>query len=125
VNDASSIALALAADDGSPSAPPRSNGELVFEAPWESRSFGMAVALSESRMFDWEQFRQRLIAEIGRWEREHAEEPGARWSYYECWLDSLQRLLVEDRLLTEEDVLTRAVLLERSDEHGHEQVPAT
>ena len=36
----------LAADGGA-AAPPRSNGELVFEAPWESRSFGMAVALSE------------------------------------------------------------------------------
>ena len=28
--------------------PPRANGELVFEAPWESRAFGVAVALHES-----------------------------------------------------------------------------
>ena len=25
---------------------PRKNGELVFEAPWEGRAFGIAVALS-------------------------------------------------------------------------------
>ena len=43
------IAERLAAADGGAAAPPRSNGELVFEAPWESRSFGMAVALSEAR----------------------------------------------------------------------------
>ena len=27
-----------------PAAPPRSNGELVFAEPWESRAFGMAVS---------------------------------------------------------------------------------
>jgi hypothetical protein len=28
---------------------PRKNGELVFEAPWEGRVFGMAVAMSEGQ----------------------------------------------------------------------------
>ena len=27
---------------------PRSNGELVFDAPWQSRAFGMAVGLSRA-----------------------------------------------------------------------------
>ena len=31
-----------------PAAPPRDNGELVFEAPWESRAFGVAVALHDA-----------------------------------------------------------------------------
>ena len=39
-----------------PAAVPRKNGELVFETPWESRSFGIAVALSKSGVFDWEEF---------------------------------------------------------------------
>ena len=47
-----------------PEAPPRRNGELVFEAPWESRAFGMAVALCEQGLFEWEEFRRCLIAEI-------------------------------------------------------------
>ena len=44
---------------------PRSNGELVFSAPWESRAFGMAVALHEQGAYDWDAFRDRLVAEIG------------------------------------------------------------
>jgi nitrile hydratase accessory protein len=114
------IAERLAAADGGPAAPPRSNGELVFEAPWESRSFGMAVALSEAGTCDWESFRRRLIDEIGLWERDHAGEPGARWSYYQCWLGSLEGLLIEDRLLTPAEIEARVVRLEQHDEHEHE-----
>jgi len=116
----SSIAERLAAADGGPGAPPRSNGELVFESPWESRSFGIAVALTEARTCDLDQFRERLIAEIGAWERAHAADPGARWSYYERWLDSLERLLVDDRLLTSVEIEARVARLELHDEHEHD-----
>ena len=50
-------------------APPRLNGELVFEAPWERRLFGLTMALVERGAIDYESFRQNLIAEIGRWGR--------------------------------------------------------
>ena len=30
-------------DAEGPAAPPRSNGELVFEAPWEARLFGVTM----------------------------------------------------------------------------------
>ena len=33
---------------------PRSNGELVFDAPWQSRAFGMAVSLSRAGYFSWD-----------------------------------------------------------------------
>ena len=33
---------------------PRANGELVFEAPWQSRAFGIAIALVERQASDWE-----------------------------------------------------------------------
>ncbi|MDT7620396.1 MAG: hypothetical protein QOF99_1297, partial [Pseudonocardiales bacterium] len=36
-----------------PGAPPRSNGELVFAEPWESRAFGMAVTLFDAGAFRW------------------------------------------------------------------------
>ncbi len=45
-------------------APPRSNGELAFAAPWESRAFGMAVTLHEAGAFTWPQFQAALIARI-------------------------------------------------------------
>ena len=33
--------------------PPMQNGEVVFEAPWQSRVFSMAVSLSEAKVFHW------------------------------------------------------------------------
>jgi nitrile hydratase accessory protein len=62
---------------------PRSNGELVFSAPWEGRAFAMAVGLVDALGLDWEEFRSRLIEEIGA----APERP-----YYESWLAALERL---------------------------------
>ena len=51
-----------------PASPPRSNGELVFAEPWESRAFGLALALHDGGAFEWEDFRQELIATIAAWD---------------------------------------------------------
>ena len=120
MTDARPIADALVSDADGPAAPPRSNGELVFTAPWESRAFGVAVALSERKAFEWEQFRQRLIEDIGEWEREHASDRDARWSYYERWLASLEKLLLDDGVLSEDEIRERVALLEHLDEHDHD-----
>ena len=77
-----------ALDIGGPAAPPRSNGELVFAEPWESRAFGLAMALHDGGLFEWEDFRQQLIAALAR-----AETTGGEFSYYRCWLEALQTLL--------------------------------
>ena len=69
---------------------PRRNGELVFEAPWEARAFGIAVAVCRAQGLEWDAFRQRLIEEISEWEQSHAG--NLEWSYYERWLASLERL---------------------------------
>jgi nitrile hydratase accessory protein len=70
---------------------PRSNGELVFEHPWESRAFGMVVGLHEAGVFEWADFRERLVARIAAWDAAHgADEP---YSYYEHWLGALQDVL--------------------------------
>ena len=78
----------LQLDIEGPAAPPRSNGELVFAAPWESRAFGLAMALHDGGLFEWEAFRQQLIAAVAR-----AEAAGGEFSYYRCWLEALQTLL--------------------------------
>ncbi len=77
--------------NGGAAAPPRRNGELLFQAPWESRVFGMAVALHERGLFEWREFQQALIAEIAAWERQHRD--GAGWHYYERWQAALETLL--------------------------------
>ena len=54
----------IGADLEGPVSPPSDNGESVFEAPWERRVFGLTVAACRSGAYDWESFRQRLIANI-------------------------------------------------------------
>jgi len=70
---------------------PRLNGELVFDEPWQSRAFGMAVALHRSGAFEWDEFRDHLIREI-------AEGSGVT-PYYESWLAAFERLLVARALI--------------------------
>jgi nitrile hydratase accessory protein len=74
-----------------PTAPPRSNGEMVFDAPWESRLFGVTMALVDADRFSWSEFQQRLIAAVGRWEADHPDGEGYR--YYERWAEALESLL--------------------------------
>jgi nitrile hydratase accessory protein len=72
-------------------APPRSNGELIFRAPWESRAFAMAASLVDQGLFSWAQFQQALIASIGAWEAEG--HPNEEYEYYVCWLSALESLV--------------------------------
>lgn len=63
-----SILSRLGAEPAGPLAPPRKSGELVFETPWEARVFGIAVSLCEQGLYQWDEFRRCLIAEIQDWE---------------------------------------------------------
>ena len=81
---------------------PRSNGELVFAAPWEGRAFGIAVALNEGGAYEWSDFQSRLAEEIA------AAPPDDEGSvYYERWLASLERLLLEQGMITREELENR------------------
>jgi nitrile hydratase accessory protein len=102
-----------------PAAPPRSNGELVFAEPWESRAFGMAVALYESGVFGWAQFQAALIARIGAWEADHPE--GECWNYYQHWLGALEDVLASDGSVFPDEVGVRALqLADRPAGHDHD-----
>ncbi len=105
-------------DADGPTAPPRRNGELVFETPWESRLFGLTLSLYRAGLFEWEEFRQLLIAEIQAWEQQHTEtEP---WSYYTCWQRSFERLLVTKGVCKAAELDARtAAFAERPAGHDH------
>jgi len=63
---------------------PRRNGELAFDAPWQSRVFGLAAAVAEHAYAgDWEPFRRQLITAI-------AAEPDR--PYWESWTAALEAL---------------------------------
>jgi len=107
-------------DSAGPAAPPRDNGELVFAAPWESRAFGVALALHESGRIDWEDFRRSLTGEIAAWEAAHPS--GEGWNYYECWLRSLERVVGAKGLLDPGDLRARqAELAARPAGHDHDE----
>lgn len=78
---------------------PRQNGELVFEEPWQGRVFGMAVALHERGLYEWEEFRQTLIARIAA-----AEARPAAFAYYEIWLQTFEALLARKHLVTNSEL---------------------
>jgi cobaltochelatase CobN len=80
---------------GDRAALPRRNGELVFEEPWQGRVFGMAVALHEGGLYEWEEFRQTLIAQIAA-----AEARPGPFVYYEIWLQTFEELLARKGLVT-------------------------
>jgi hypothetical protein len=43
---------------------PRSNGEPVFDAPWQGRALAMAILLVQRSGGRWDDFRRHLIAAI-------------------------------------------------------------
>lgn len=93
---------------GSNEAPPRQNGNLYFQRGWEQTAFALAIALSKQGHYEWEDFRQQLIAKIGEWEAEHvADDPS--WDYYQRWLLALEELLMESNLLAPGELEERAL----------------
>ncbi|MFT5531299.1 MAG: nitrile hydratase accessory protein [Candidatus Poriferisodalaceae bacterium] len=98
-------------------APPRLNGELLFEAPWEARAFGVAAALVERGDFGWQDFRNELIVAIGTWES--SATPGADYSYYERWLEALESIAASNNLADRTSVESRAVAY-AARPHGHD-----
>tara|TARA_Y100000746_G_scaffold231589_1_gene245795 strand:- start:1855 stop:2193 length:339 start_codon:yes stop_codon:yes gene_type:complete len=104
--------------DGSLAAPPRTNGELLFEAPWQSRAFGVAADLVESDCFSWSEFRGSLIDAIQTWENlETQNQPP--WDYYTCWVTALEQLVFRKVLLKPAEVDLRSrEYVDRP--HGHD-----
>lgn len=79
---------AVELDADGPAAPPRVNGELVFDAPWQSRAFGVAAALADAGELEWSDFQQALITRVAVAD-EAGEDTGTPDGYWRCWLDAL------------------------------------
>ena len=64
---------------------PRRNGELVFDAPWQSTVFALAAAVVDHAFGgDREPFRRQLVAAV-------AAEPDR--PYWESWTAALEELV--------------------------------
>jgi hypothetical protein len=78
-----------------PEAPPTSDGEPVFDEPWQGRAMALAIETVASLGVSWDEFRSRLIAAI-------ADDPHR--SYYASWLVALDDLATSFGLV-ESDVV--------------------
>ncbi len=97
--------------------PPMANGEVLFEQPWQSRVFGMAVALHEAGLFEWSEFQASLIRVIGQWDR--SAEDTDPYHYYDHFQQALNDLLAAKGLVSEARLREReAQYAERL--HGHD-----
>ncbi len=85
-------------DVDGPAAPPRTNGEMVFEHPWQRRIFATTMALCEGATISYDEFRDHLIAEIS----EHPDE------YWASWQDALEAVLVAHELCDPDVLAARA-----------------
>jgi hypothetical protein len=70
---------------------PRDNGHLVFDAPWQARALGIAVAVVEKLGLPWDVFRHRLMDEI-------AADP--QRPYYDSWGRALESMVLDLDLAT-------------------------
>lgn len=92
-------------------APPRSNGELVFDAPWQQRAFGITLAVVDSGITTWKDFRHQLISRIA----EDDDRP-----YWESWAAALEDVVTSSAALTPADIDRHAnALAQREAGHDH------
>jgi nitrile hydratase accessory protein len=89
-------------DVDGPAAPPRANGELVFEHPWQRRVFATTMALCDAGRLDYSVFRDRLIAETGNNDRHHADD------YWAAWQNALVTLITTSGLIDADELEHRA-----------------
>lgn len=99
---------------------PRKNGELVFDALWEGRVFGMAVALNDQGVYPWRDFRDQLVERIA--EADASNDPS---TYYERFLAALERLALAKDLVARDELDKRTAEYANggrddfADEHEH------
>ena len=94
------------------SALPRSNGELVFESPWEGRAFGVAVALTNAGHYQWREFNSVFIEHIAL-----AEQSGDSSTYYQRWLAALEELALKKGFVSVQELEQRAQQLAAENDH--------
>ncbi len=89
-------------DDDGPAAPPRANGELVFNEAWQSRLFATTMAACDAGLIAYDDFRDRLIERIAVHDETGADD------YWAAWQDAFETLAVETGLVGQSELADRA-----------------
>ena len=84
---------------------PRDKDGPVFNEPWEAQAFALAVRLSEVGCFTWPEWAAILSQEITA--AQERGDPDLGNTYYQHWLNALERICVEKHLVGHEDMSRR------------------
>jgi len=95
----------------------------VFSAPWEARAFAIALGLSQAGLFTWDEFRERLIAEVGTTDRiRERDGTNRQGEYYEHFLRALEAVVTDKGIATRSALITKIAELQgpaARDTHEH------
>jgi nitrile hydratase accessory protein len=94
----------------------------VFSAPWEARAFAIALGLSQAGLFSWDEFRVRLIAEVGASDRiRERDGTNRQGEYYEHFLRALEAVVTEKGIATRSELIIKIAELQPPvAPHAHE-----
>lgn len=67
---------------------------LTFEAPWQARAFGIALALRDRGTVDWSDFQARFIETVQATDPDRMQ-ADVEAVYYECWLETLEAVVLD------------------------------
>ncbi len=85
----------------------------IFSAPWEARAFALALGLSEAGLFSWDEFRARLIEEVGASDRiRERDGTSNHGEYYQHFLRALERTVTEKGITSTGEIMDKLRALE-------------
>ena len=79
---------------------PRNEEGPVFREPWEAQAFALALSLQERGVFTWSEWAATLGDEIKK--AQAAGDPDTGETYYTHWLNTLEKLVAEKGVTTQE-----------------------
>ena len=91
---------------------PRDKEGPVFSEPWEAKAFAMAVRLSDAGWFSWPEWVRIFSQEIKA--AQERNEPDLGDTYYQHWLNALERICAAKGLVGCEDMHRRKATWRRA-----------
>jgi nitrile hydratase accessory protein len=108
--------------EATPDVPVPGDDGPAFEAPWQARVFGLAVALHRGQdLYDWAAFQERLIDEVDATDAATME-AAVEETYYEQWLAAFERLLADLDVVDPGELADRAAEFAAGDRDASEFV---
>ena len=91
---------------------PRDKNDPVFSEPWEAKAFALAVHLSEAGWFTWPEWVRIFSQEIKV--AQERNDPDLGDTYYQHWLNALERICAAKGLVGDEDLRQRKAIWRRA-----------